>query len=318
MSEKTGSRIALYLSLLSWVALIGLAVCGYRFYQQWMLLQVQSQSDTTSVSTLLEEGKKALDEMQAVKQQNTALQAQLEQSQKQLVTLRGQKDWVLSEAHYLLFMANQRLQLAQDIPSATLQLNAALERILSLGDPSLIHVQAALRKDIAKLQSAPYTDKRKIWSELEALNSEFIPLSYKTLAQDTPEEKALAEQNLPVWRKALWQSWLELKSLIRVTREAENSISPALSTQEKAQVMRTLQLAVEQAQWAVLQGDTQIYTQSLATIQKNLQDFFNADKNQQALLAHIQQLEKTTLQVPPVDITESLQALSVAMHGERT
>jgi len=315
--RQTSSGLALFLSLLTSVAVIALMFFAYFSQQQLADIQVQTTEDKTAVSTLMADAKASLGQFQTIAQENAKekavlqqLQQELERSQARFVMLRGNRDWVLSEVNYLVFMANERLQAAKDIPTAVAQLKVAEERLLSLADPSLQPVKMVLSQDIAKLMNTPQVDRQALWSQVEALSPLIAKLKFKVLGERPDDDAVPADTTSLTWREGLAKSWQELKSLVKITRIEENPIPAAFTQQEQAQILRTLQLLNQQAQWGVLQGDSKVYLDSLKTLQSYIKSYSVENPNQAQLLSHIQQLEQQRVEMPLPDISQSLQALS--------
>ncbi len=313
---------ALFFSVISLFAVIVLAYYSYSTYQQLSELQKQSTDDQSSVTALNEQTKKALFQLQEQSTKSVSEQQSLENLKKQiltaqsnLMTLSGNTDWVLAEANYLAFMANERLKTAQDVTTALAQLNSADERITRLGNPALLWVKDSLAKDIAKLKNFPYVNRQALWEQLGLINAEFNQLHFKSVTNGKASaiEENPKDNNMSKWHKALWKSWQELKSVIKVTQVAQNAIPLALTEQEQSQILRTLHMMTEQARWAILQGENTIYLQSLQSMKTWLNEYFAEDKMQKELLNQIAQLEQQNINIAVPDINESVQALSKAM-----
>jgi uroporphyrin-III C-methyltransferase len=142
------------------------------------------------------------------------------------------------------------------------------------------------------------------------LSSLIATLRFKILGVNQKLEEPAATITMTSWKAALHDSWKELKSLIKVTRIEDNPIPVAFDQQEQAQILRTLQLLNEQTQWAVLQGDSKVYIDTLQTLEKYVKSYFVEDEEQTALIRRIQQLEQQRVEIPVPDIAETLQALS--------
>ncbi len=318
---SAASSTALFLSLMTMIAVVALVFYTYVSQKNISALQSQSRDEQASVQSLLTKAKQSLAQVETLQQENQAqqktfhaLKTDLQNAQARLVNLSGSKNWVMSEVNYLIFMANERLRIARDIPTAITQLQAAQEKVTMLGDPALWGLKEALAKDIAKLTTQPRVNKQIIWEQLNALKPLMEKMSFTSLEnQISPSSRATQptiDESLPAWRKGLWRSWYEFKSLIRITKEADNPIPEALSLQEKAEILRTMQLMSEQAQWAVLEGDSKIYHSSLQSLEKWVQTYFAKGPEQRVLLENIQQLKTQTVDSPLADIAASLKALS--------
>lgn len=318
---SSASTAALFLSLMTMIAVAALVFYTYISQKNISALQTQSRDEQSSVQSLISKANQSLSQVNTLQQENQAqqkefhtLKTELQNAQMRLVALSGSKNWVLSEVNYLIFMANERLRIARDIPTAITQLQAAEEKITMLGDPALWGLKEAIAKDIAKLSTQPRVKKQIIWEQLNALAPLIANAPFKTL--DNELQHAILEKNkpidesLPAWKKGLWRSWYELKSLIRVTKESDNPIPKALSFQERGEIIRTMQLISEQAQWAVLQGESKIYLTSLESLQKWTKEYFIESPEQQMLLERLAQLKTEPVDSPLADISATLKALS--------
>lgn len=320
-----GSGFATFLSLL---ALCGVGYLGYMAYQsdqKMHAILTQTDTDTATLQNVLQQSKQSLEQVANLKVKNqeenealAQLKQQVQHAQSQLVDLRNNRDWVLAEVRYLLFMANERLKVAQDVPTAIIQLETAENRLKALADPGLLSTQSAIARDIAQLKLQPKVDREGIWTEIAAIKQKLTTLPFKQLqtpSADTQESnlaKAIAEK--PFWQRALWQSWLQIKDLIRVTRLDANPITPALGLQAKSQILQSMQLMAEEAQWAVLQEKSVIYQKSLNNLYHSIQTYFQPSNEREQVEKQIQALMQDPVVKSDLNINESLQALSSALQ----
>ncbi|MFX7408679.1 uroporphyrinogen-III C-methyltransferase, partial [Acinetobacter baumannii] len=73
-----------------------------------------------------------------------------------------------------------------------------------------------------------------------------------------------------------WELWWEkISSYIRIDFNAGQDIRPLLAGEQLAQVRLTIGLALEQAQWAALNGKQEVYEQALKQAQDVLDGYFN-------------------------------------------
>lgn len=316
-SGSGSSGLALFLSIMTSVAVVALMFYAYFSQQQLADLQEQTHHDAAAVSTLLAQAKHSVGQFETIQAENlrerealSTLRQDLERSQARFVMLRGNRDWVLGEVNYLVFMANERLKAANDIATAVAQLKVADDRLTKLADPSLLPLKTALTNDLAKLMNATIIDKQELWEQVGALSSLIATLRFKILGVNQKPEEPATTITMTSWKGALHESWKELKSLIKVTRIEDNPIPVAFDQQEQAQILRTLQLLNEQTQWAVLQGDSKVYIDTLQTLEKYVKSYFVEDEEQTALIRRIQQLEQQRVEIPVPDIADTLQALS--------
>ena len=79
-------------------------------------------------------------------------------------------DWLLSEAAYLIRLANQRLQVERSIENPLAILENVDNIFVQLNDPELIPVRRALAEDIAALRMTSKIDREGIFLEVEAIS----------------------------------------------------------------------------------------------------------------------------------------------------
>ncbi|MFX8899303.1 uroporphyrinogen-III C-methyltransferase, partial [Acinetobacter baumannii] len=73
-----------------------------------------------------------------------------------------------------------------------------------------------------------------------------------------------------------WELWWEkISRYIRIDFNAGQDIRPLLAGEQLAQVRLTIGLALEQAQWAALNGKQEVYEQALKQAQDVLDGYFN-------------------------------------------
>lgn len=320
-----GAGVSIFFSLL---ALCGVAVSVYYVYssqQQLSQLQTQNNDDKNSIQSLLSQTQTTLTQIQGIQQNNAqenktlqTLKSELTSSWQRMAELNKDSVWVISEVSYLIFMANERLQIAKDVPTAIAQLEQAQQRLQALNDPALQAIKESISKDIAKLRLQPVIDRQAIWTQLQTISLAIPTLEFKNLANEASANLWMAEKtlpaNTPTWKKALWRSWYEIKGLIRVTKEESNPVVPPMNYLQKAQILHSMQLMVEQAQWAALQGDSQIFASNLKTLNDSVNRYLAPSAEKQQIQTQISTLAQTSVAVPELKITESLEALSKAKN----
>lgn len=315
------------LSVLALCSVGVIAYFNYHFFQQVSSLQHQTQEDTTSVQAIVKQAQSSLDQIATIKSQYQSenmrlqsLKSDIISTQERVASLGQDRQWVLSEVDYLLFLANERVKIAQDIPTAIVQLETAEKRLRQLGDPAFANVQASIASDIAQLKLHPDVDRQELWIELQTMNGILSQLPLKNLTNSVAEEAAIDQSPFPkeaaAWKNALWKSWLQFKSLIRVTKEGKNPVIPAYSLQDKAQILHTMQLMTEQAQWGVLHANTAIFQTSLKQLSSWIDQYMAPSVARDQIVKQIDVLLKTPIDAPQVDIDGSLESLSQVMRRQ--
>ncbi|MFC6634076.1 uroporphyrinogen-III C-methyltransferase [Microbulbifer taiwanensis] len=272
----------------------------------------------------------------ALQQANEALRNQIQlqsrtlvQMQQQLATLQrsvaaqgsrlgelgnvSRDDWQLAEADYLLRLANQRLMLERD-SRAALGLLEEVDGILRQVDmPDLFGVRQQLARDIAALKLVENIDREGLYLQLGALEDQLIRVSiqpqFDLATRDPAENKTQTETaDTPAWRR----SWHNFSQFVRDSvRVRDGDIDPVLlSPQSEARFRQGLRLNMEQAQLALLRGDSSVYKDALRSAREQLLEY-GADNRQRAVL--LRELEALGKQPIEADLP-SLAASQRALH----
>lgn len=320
------SKSLFFLSMMSCAAVGAVSYAVYQLHAQVQQLNVSIATDQQSVKSLAAHAESSLQSATAVKAENElsqrqlkALKAEVEAAQGQLILLSGKSEWVLNEAYYLIQNADIQLQLNQDIQTAQMQLQIADRKIKALGYPQLAWVREALAKDIAALESTPVVDKHGIWAQLNALETTLYSLRFKALVDENKEGSSVSPENMTeekaaTWQQILMQTWNEFKSLIRVSRYDQDVMQPVLTKLEQKQLVKTLNLTLEQAKWALLKSDTIVYHESLNNLKLSIEQYFDSTPAREAALGTLEKLGGVTLVMNIPDVSQSLMALKKALE----
>lgn len=189
------------------------------------------------------------------------------------VSATARDKWIRAETEYFLQAANSRLQLARDPVAALAALEAADDRLKSLGDPSLFSVRQQLAAEIESLRSVPQPDIEGIAHTLNSLaqrvdelplqNSE--PGPYTGGGHQVEGETAIQRA-----RSAVLGAFSDMISIKRTDAE----VTPLLSRDEEFFLRRNLELQLQTARLALLRGDAANYRESLRTARNWMQSHF--------------------------------------------
>ncbi|WP_407294691.1 uroporphyrinogen-III C-methyltransferase [Stutzerimonas zhaodongensis] len=307
------------------VGLAGLAAGGYSVWQTQQLAdqeqQQQQSAQATSEQTRqlgersqqlasrlgkleqlpsaeqLEERRRLLSELQSDQQR---LAGRVEQ-----VLGASREQWRLAEAEHLMRMAMLRLSAMQDVNSAESLLAEADLILRKQDDPGAYAARQKLLEGLEALRSLPELDRTGLFLQLGALRGQANQLN--GLA---PEFEA-GQGTDGGQADSRWQRWLnELTRYVRIDFDAGNSVKPLLAGQSLAQVRLALSLAIEQAQWAVLNGNEKVYQQSLDQAAQLIEDHFSEENGQsRGLRDRIEELKKRQVAVSLPDLSPALRAL---------
>ncbi|MCP8462812.1 uroporphyrinogen-III C-methyltransferase [Pseudomonas sp. ZM23] len=322
--RKGGSGLAL-LALL--VGAAGLAAGGWGIWQvqqmqardQQRVAQLedargQAQSAQNGTAQL---GKRidalpSADELEARRRLVVELQGDQQQLAKQLKQVLGQsrQQWRLAEAEHLLRLASLRLSALQDVESATELVQGADDILRMQNDPGAFAARAQLAKSLEALRSLPRPDRTGLFLQLGALRdqaAQLQPLDPVFKADESGSATATA------WGdgSSTWDQWWErISRYVRIDFNAGQDIRPLLSGQQLDRVRLALSLALEQAQWAALNGKQEVYQQALKQARQILGDFFNADlADSRALAMRLDELSNQAVTVQAPDLGPALSSL---------
>lgn len=228
----------------------------------------------------------------------------------------SRQDWRLAEAEHLLRLASLRLSALQDINSALALVQGADEILREQDDPGSFAAREQLAKSLASLRSVEQPDRTGLFLQLGALRDQAMQLN-----ELAPEYKDKGGSLLGLTepgdasdsRWAQW--WDEISHYIRIDFNADKNIRPILAGQSLMQVRLALSLALEQAQWAALNGEPKVYSQALAEARSVLQGNFNQDNPQSKVLdQRLQALTNQPVSVMTPDLAQSLSAVQAYLE----
>jgi len=329
-ASSGGAKAVASLALL--VGLGGVALGGYSY---WQLQQLGAQEADRQAS--LQKADEQTRQLAAGNQQLAARLGRLEQlpsaaeldeRRRLLATLQSdqqrlagrveqvlgasREEWRLAEAEHLLRMAMLQLSAMQDVKSAEMLVAEADLILQKQDDPSAYAARQKLLEGLEALRSLPQLDRTGLFLQLGALRGQSSQLS--ALAPEFVNGEAGPED----LGQSRWQRWLdELTRYVRVDFDASADVKPLLAGQTLGQVRLALSLAIEQAQWAVLNGNAEVYRQALQQASALISDHFSEDNGQaHGLRERIDALAQREVEVQLPDLSSALKALQ-AYVGKR-
>lgn len=322
-ASSGGGKAVASLALL--IGLGGLALGGYSV---WQLQQVDGQqaSRETSLQNTAEQTRQLADSNQQLATRLGRLEqlpsaAELDERRRLLATLQSdqqrlsgrveqvlgasREEWRLAEAEHLMRMAMLQLSAMQDVKSAEMLVNEADLILQKQDDPGAFATRQKLLEGLEALRSLPQLDRTGLFLQLAALRGQSGQLT--ALAPEFINgESASADAS-----QSRWQRWLdELNRYVRIDFDASADVKPLLAGQTLGQVRLALSLAIEQAQWAVLNGNGQVYRQALQQASDLIGDHFSEDSGKaRGLRERLDALAKQEVEVELPDLAPALQAL---------
>ncbi len=223
-------------------------------------------------------------------------------------------DWMLSEAAYLIRLANQRLQVERSIDNPLAILENVDTIFVQLNDPELIPVRRALAEDIAALRITDNIDREGIFLELEALAEAIAALSIIEPPRQIEATGEVATVNGQVSSLLdSFQRFSQKLGQLIVVQKRQQPIEPLLTSNEQAIIRNNIYLLLEQAQSALLKEEQAIYTASLDKTAALLARYFQLNNQSQALIQRLNLLaQRVVIQQLP-DISGSVAAVQTML-----
>jgi len=231
----------------------------------------------------------------------------------------GRTDLQLVAVEQLLFIANERLQLARDVPGAARALNLADRRLAVLADPRLFKVREAIAAEKRALASLPAADRA---SAALALSSLIVQVPSLPQARSLPDDyqagssaQAAATPDTPWWRVATQRIGTALSTVFTL-RRTDAPVQPLLAPEQRELIQTILLLKLEATRAALLGGNTGQFRESLtSTIDWLRARYALSDPAVASAVDELQAQQQLELEPPLPDLTSSLTALRGVMEA---
>jgi uroporphyrin-III C-methyltransferase len=312
--SKTDKLIPAIIGLLLIAAIIISAWTLYQqqlFTQDWQQMQsrldnqisdqtsVIKQAQTASQASLQTIGQ-TQNQVNQLSQSNRQLSESLFSTQERIKELSGRKkqDWMLAEASYLIKIAQLQLTLQKDKNTATQLLKTADSRLIELADNSLLPIRQAIAKDLSDLSLIIEPDVVGLAYSLDAVSKQ-IPQLEIAAFQFTPLEKQhsqplVEEQSKEFELKQIYQKFL--KDFV-VIKDHSEPVKPLMSTDQRANLNSNIQLAIQQAQIAIAQGNKALYQLHINNAIDWVNEFFINNEKTSELVRQLNQLKTQAITV---------------------
>jgi uroporphyrin-3 C-methyltransferase len=269
--------------------------------------QIQNQMDTQIV------------EKTTLEKNRASLEAQFDALNKELHRVMSQRfyqnqNWQLLKARYYLELAQINTHWSDRFDATIAMLQQADQLLSQLSEPKIFDIRQAIAKDIAQLQALPKIDIVGILSQLDAAQEHLNELNSPSIFNEKQLEKTNDSQSsknaLPTWRLRLQDS-INLLGKLVVIRRQDEPIKPLLSPVFEALLKENIRLNLQEAQWAVLNGNPQIYhlvlNQALSILRKN---FNQGVPNTEAFMKNLIELQQIEFTQKKPEIGSALPLLN--------
>ncbi|MCQ4348787.1 uroporphyrinogen-III C-methyltransferase [Pseudomonas stutzeri] len=231
----------------------------------------------------------------------------------------SRQEWRLAEAEHLLRLASLRLAALQDVNSARFLLATADQILRDHDDPAAYAAREQLVSALESLQTLPPLDRTGLFLQLGALGERAAALNtrrpeFRDRESALPAAAQVAEGD-GASRWAQW--WQQVSGFVRLEFTASDEVRPLLAGQTLEQLRLALRLALEQAQWAALNAQPEVYRGALEQARALVQRYFGLDSAEnQAFYDRLGELAGQPVALELPDLSPALDALQ-AYLGRR-
>lgn len=223
--------------------------------------------------------------------------------------------WIVAEAVYLTRLANSRLRLARDIPTARVALAQADQRLKDTRDPGWKDVRERLAHDIAALSAVVLPDYVALTDQLDRLIAQLPLTRASTHAAAVPTGETANDQAPAVadpdrsLRDLIDDAVSGLQHAVRIRRH-DQPLQPLPGSAQEFFHNQNLQLQLTTAQLALARRQETLYRRSLGRALQVL-DALGATGHQAAhtMRIEIDKLAAIAIATPLPDLGATLRAL---------
>lgn len=285
--------------------------------QEWQTARTESEQQLAATESDVRQRLEQLPSQEQLAEQRQLLQTLQGDQQhlaQSLTRLLGasREDWRLAEAEHLLRLAILRLSALQDVPSAIALVQVADDILRAQDDPLGFAARGEMIKALEALRALPQPDRSGLFLQLAALREQGERLLHQPPQFSQPAREAPQHAS----EERVWEYiWRKLSPYLRIELNAEQELRPLLAGQSLAQVRLALSLALEQAQWAALNGQPQVYGAALQQASDVLTGYFDtANPAARSLRQRLAELAEQPVSVDTPDLRPALQSLQAYLR----
>lgn len=276
-----------YLMMISLVLvvclLMGVGLFGYAAFHRFKM-QTNAQ-----IETLLNEQKEQINALHAeLKEQKNILKTTLEP--------KASDASFLMKARYALELAQMNAYWTLDYQTTVGLLKTADGLLSTPADPAFFPIREAIAQEITEQDESPKVDTVGLLSQLKAIEQQ-------SRATKVPTKTRLTTPKTPITSaKSLLEHFI-------IIRHHEKPIQPLQSPTYQAMLQEVIFFNLQEAKWAVIQGNDRIYqlalTEALTHMHETSQD--------PALIEQLSLLKRVSLNQPHIVPSQSLTLLNTLL-----
>jgi len=316
-------------AIIGLLLIIAILFSGWAVYQQtlfdqsWNEQKNKVERQISEQSHVIAQAKKSSESsIQAANQtqlqlnqliaKNKQLQESLLSTQERIKALSGRQkqDWMLAEAAYLIKAAQLQLSFQKDKATAIQLLKTADSRIIEIADNGLLPIREAIAKDLSNLNLILNLDITGIALALDAINKQIPSLNLLAL-QFQPLQESLNNKTEEQLEEGfsldnIYQSFL--KDFV-VIKDHSEPVKPLMTSDQRVNLNNNIQLAIQQAQIALLQGNETLYQLNIDNAIQWTDEFFKHDESANQVVAQLKALKREPIEIHYPNQLNAQQAL---------
>lgn len=334
-TQPSGGNSVLWLVLL---LLIAALIYGAWFLlqhyqqQQQLLIHLQEQLQQQQQALVLQKETLELDIDQQITEQREQVQASLHDMGQRLdstaarvlaMSSVNRDDWKLTEAQYLLRLANQRILLERSSTNAVALAETVDDILRNLNDTNLHSVRRALAQEISELTLVGDIDREGVYLRLVALARQIdaLPLMLSLTENEEPwllagDEPDIDDSYWGKTKRVAFELLQNFKHHLRV-RDYVASSGAMLPPDNQVFLKHNLRLMLEQAEVAFLREEAQVYQASLDKAAQWLTTYFPLSPELVTVQAELTELQNVITGQPLPTFSESTSLLQAYIEHKR-
>lgn len=264
---------------IAFIALIALLISLYDLFLHHQLVHSNKNQAQAIRQQQITEKERITSQMSETKQSFVNLQKEIDTLRAQFQALTQQnhypeKEWTLLTARYYLELALINTHWTRHYQASVALLQQADALLAQTNSPEIYAIRQAIAHEISILNATPTVDVVGLLSQLDAIQS---GLSSPTFAINTDEPATSNESTVnSSWREK-WQNNLQLLKQLIIIHHDDEATKPLLTPMVVSTFKESIRLNLQEAQWALLNENPEVYQLALKQAVFSLKRIFNTN-----------------------------------------
>lgn len=220
------------------------------------------------------------------------------------------QDWLLLKTRYFLELAQINAHWTDNYATTIALLQEADRLLQTINETQVLNIRQAIAKDIATLKAIPTIDLTGLLSQIDSVQHGVSQLKMQVSLEPINQKTTSSSPTESTWRTQIKHSVDVLQKLVVIRRHDED-IQPLLSPMYAALVKESIHLNLQEAQWAVLTKNQDVFNLSLKQAINQVKIIANeSNKDAAAIISTLTELQKTKFSTEKPDIGQAIPLLN--------